>query len=89
MSNMQNNMQRFQVTEGSQNENKPPNVQNASRGYYVGPDFIRGVDGSYAMRYTRTTVDWRGKTAMTYAPKLVGQPTIYEMKLDVTSQKVK
>ena len=73
-----------------------PNVQNIPRGYYIGPDYVIGADGSYVMRYTRTPLDWRGKTAMAYAPKLIGQLTlyvsegrIYEMMLDVTRQKVK
>ena len=72
------------------------NVQNAPRGYYITPDYVKGDDGTYVMRYSRIPLNWRGKTPMTFSSKLIGQPTlcasegtIYETKLDVSNQKVK
>ena len=57
---------------------------------------MRGRDGTYAWRYVRKPLDWRGKSKMGFASKLIGQPilfysegTVYEMQLDVGSHKVK
>ena len=70
-------------------------MQNAPRGYYITPDYVKGDDGTYVMRYSRIPLNWRGKTPMTFSSKLIGQPTlcasegtIYETKLDVSNQRV-
>ena len=71
-------------------------LQGTPVGYYERTDYIRGFDYTYAMRYVRKLVDWRGKSLMVFSIKLIGQPmlylsegTLYEMQLDQGGHKVK
>ena len=42
-------------------------MQNSPEAYYIGPDYVRGQDGTYALRNDRKALDWRGKSTMAFS----------------------